>query len=85
MQGGDDDVLFGGPGADVLRGRGGDDHLYGGPDNTTEDRNVDQFFCGDGHDVAHVEGPEHSEEHNLAGCEEVVNEEQDNQAQPLGL
>ncbi len=62
------DDIFGGPGADVLRGRDGDDELFGGVDGK-----IDEFFCGKGNDIAHVEGPENSTQ-NLNQCETVVPE-----------
>ncbi len=62
------DKLYGGAGADVLRGRDGDDELFGGVDGK-----IDEFFCGAGNDIAHVEGPEHSGL-NLNRCETVVAE-----------
>ncbi len=62
------DDIFGGPGADVLRGRDGDDELFGGVDGK-----IDEFFCGKGNDIAHVEGPENSTL-NLNQCETVVPE-----------
>jgi Ca2+-binding RTX toxin-like protein len=69
------DVLHGELGADVLRGQEGDDHLYGGPDATQGPKvNVDEYWCGGGYDVVHLEKGEHSA-HNIApACEEVVKE-----------
>jgi Ca2+-binding RTX toxin-like protein len=45
---GDDNVLVGGPGADVLDGRGGDDYMSGSEDS-------DRFIGGPGEDTAYYE------------------------------
>src|SRR5215210_7819115 len=68
-----DDTIYGEAGADVLRGQEGDDNLYGGPDGTQNaDKDVDEYWCGSGYDVVHLEKGEHSK-HNIApACEEVV-------------
>jgi Ca2+-binding RTX toxin-like protein len=69
------DILHGELGADVLRGQEGDDHLYGGPDATQGPKvNVDEYWCGGGFDVVHLEKGERSA-HNIApACEKVVQE-----------
>jgi Ca2+-binding RTX toxin-like protein len=69
------DTIYGENGADVLRGQEGDDHLYGGPDATQGPKvAVDEYWCGGGFDVVHLEKGENAA-HNIApACEEVVKE-----------
>jgi Ca2+-binding RTX toxin-like protein len=69
------DTIYGELGADVLRGQAGDDNLYGGPDSTQgPQQNVDEYFCGGGFDVVHLEKSEHSAHDIAPACEEVVKE-----------
>ena len=71
--GGGDDTIYGGPGQDVLRGRGGDDHLYGG--TPTDPKHTDEFYCGAGYDVVHLQKGEHSvHDRTVFACEEIVKE-----------
>lgn len=60
------DTLIGGNGLDELRGSDGDDDLTG-----TVDRRPDQYHCGTGIDVIHVEKNEHSNQNFGPDCEIV--------------
>ena len=63
------------PTPDVLRGCSGDDHLYGGPDDTRGlAKETDEHFCGAGYAVVHLEKSEYSAQDIRATCEEVVKE-----------